>query len=126
MTGDRARDATRSVQDRGDPTLLGGGIEYVSPGMRGQHTDEVVLGAEYELASDFKVGANYIYRYLPVVIEDISVDGGNTYLITNPGSNFDDEAARCEAQAAQLMNGSERPIRRSRRSCSAVPRDWLR
>jgi hypothetical protein len=99
--------ATRleQCQDRGRSALLGGGVEYVSPGLRGQHTDEFIVGAEYEVAPDLKIGANFVYRNLPVVIEDISVDGGNTYLITNPGFNFDDEAARLEARADELMNG---------------------
>ena len=88
--------------DRDDPTLLGGGFEFVSPGLRGQRTDEIILGAEYELVSSFKVGANYVHRSLPVVIEDISVDGGNTYLVTNPGFDFDDEAAKLEAKAATV------------------------
>ncbi|HEY5923770.1 MAG TPA: TonB-dependent receptor [Kofleriaceae bacterium] len=105
-TGTEVAMRLEQCQDRGDPALLGGGVEYVSPGLRGQYTDEIVAGAEYELASNFKVGASFIYRNLPVVIEDISVDGGNTYLITNPGYNFDEAAADLEAQAAQLMNGS--------------------
>ena len=42
---------------------------------------------------DLKVGANYMHRTLPIVIEDVSTDGGNNYLITNPGQNFDAEAA---------------------------------
>ncbi len=106
-TGTEVAMRIEQCQDHDPSALFGGGVEYVSPGMRGQRTDEIVLGAEYDLGSDFKVGANYIHRTLPVVIEDISVDGGNTYLITNPGFNFDGEAARLEAQASQLMNGSE-------------------
>jgi hypothetical protein len=93
-------------QDRGAQALLGGGFEYVSPGLKGQRTDEIIFGAEYEMASDFKVGANFIHRSLPVVIEDISVDGGNNYLITNPGFNFDEEADRLTSEAARLMASS--------------------
>jgi len=103
-----------ACSDRGDTALLGGGIEYVSPGMRGQHTDEIILGAEYEIREDLKMGANLIYRNLPVVIEDISVDGGNTYLITNPGFNFDSEAEKLETQAANLMTtGNEQDAARA-------------
>jgi len=40
------------------------------------------------------------------VIEDISVDGGNNYLITNPGFNFDEEADRLSAEALRLMASS--------------------
>jgi len=86
---------------------FGGGYEYVSPGLRGQRTDEIILGAEYEVMSDLTIGGNYIRRTMPVVIEDISVDGGNTYLITNPGFNFDDEATKLENQAQQLMMSAD-------------------
>ncbi len=93
--------------DVGTPTLLGGGFEYVSPNLQGQRTDEWILGAEYEFAADFKLGANYVHRSLPVVIEDISVDGGNTYLITNPGLDFTEEADKLEVEAMRLAMSSD-------------------
>src|SRR5690606_26328733 len=83
----------RMCGDRAAQAVLGGGYEFVAPNLRGQHTDEIILGAEYEIMPDLTVGANYVHRTLPTVIEDISIDGGNTYLIANPGYSFDDEAA---------------------------------
>jgi len=50
---------------------------------------------------------NYMHRSMPSVIEDISTDGGNTYLVTNPGLNFDSEAAKLHADAARLMASSD-------------------
>lgn len=88
-------------------TILGQGTEYVTPGLSGQYTDELILGTEYELLPDFKVGLSYVHRSLPSVIEDISTDGGNTYFITNPGKNFDAQAATLEKQAMQLMASSD-------------------
>jgi hypothetical protein len=79
----------------------------VSPGLQGQRTDEIILGAEFEVMPDLTVGASYMHRTMPMVIEDISTDGGNTYLITNPGHNFDDEAADLMAQANELMMSSD-------------------
>jgi outer membrane receptor protein involved in Fe transport len=93
-------------KDRTQQALLGEGVEYVSPGLKGQFTQELIFGAEYEFAPDFSLGLNYIHRTLPVVIEDVSTDGGNTYMITNPGQNFDDEAAKLRADAMRLSNGS--------------------
>ncbi|MBK9071041.1 MAG: TonB-dependent receptor [Myxococcales bacterium] len=86
---------------------LGGAITYVSPGMKGQYLNEVVLGGEYEVAPDFKMGLTYVHRSLPRVIEDISTDGGFNYLITNPGENFDDAAADLDEQAAELEANGE-------------------
>ncbi len=112
MTGSDLVNTLDQCTDRTQQAILGGGFEYVSPNLKGQHTDELILGAEYEIAADFKVGLNYIHRTLPVVIEDISVDGGNTYLITNPGFDFKSEAEELERQAADLM-GSSDPVQQA-------------
>ncbi len=80
----------------------GGGTEYVAPSIGGQYIDELILGAEYELMPDFKMGINYVYRDLGRAIEDVSTDGGNNYFITNPGENFDDDAADLRRQADAL------------------------
>jgi hypothetical protein len=90
-------------QDRNAPVIVGGGTEFVTPGMKGQYTQEIVLGAEYEVLADLTMGANFIHRTLPVVIEDISTDGGNTYLITNPGEDLTDEAMKLHAEADRLI-----------------------
>ncbi|HET7501083.1 MAG TPA: TonB-dependent receptor [Kofleriaceae bacterium] len=89
--------------DRRSASLLGGGSEYVAPGITGQYIDEVVLGGEYEFVSDIKIGATYTHRTIPNVIEDMSADGANNYLVANPGHNYDDEAAKLEAQAMDVM-----------------------
>ena len=86
---------------------FGGGIEYVAQDMKGQYISETILGAEYELMADFKMGLNYVHRDLPRAIEDMSTDGGNHYLIANPGENFDAEADRLDAQAMEIRNGAD-------------------
>jgi hypothetical protein len=86
----------------GEPDILGGGTEFVAPSIKGQYINELILGTEYELAADFKVGLNVVARNLPVAIEDVSTDGGENYLIANPGENFDDDAAALDRQAMQI------------------------
>jgi hypothetical protein len=88
--------------DRFQQGLLGEGVEYVSPGLKGQFTQELILGAEYEFAADFTIGLNYIHRSLPTVIEDVSTDGGNTYMITNPGEDYSGEAQKLRDEAMRL------------------------
>jgi outer membrane receptor protein involved in Fe transport len=90
----------------GNTQALGGGISYVAPGLQGQYTQELILGAEYEVLPDMTIGANYVHRTLPSVIEDMSTDGGSNYLIGNPSANYDDEAKKLEDQAMALSNGS--------------------
>lgn len=108
---------------------FGGGTEYVAPSMKGQYINEIILGTEYELMADFKVGLNFVARNLPIIIEDMSVDGGNTYFIANPGEDFssdaqdlrdaamnetnEDLAALYEARAEQLdaVKNFDKPVR---------------
>jgi outer membrane receptor protein involved in Fe transport len=86
----------------GAPTTLGGGTEYVAAGTKGQYIDELILGTEYEFMPDFKMGLNYVHRDLPMVIEDMSADSANYYLIGNPGQDYDDLAADFESQADEI------------------------
>ena len=73
-----------------DPRLSGGGVYApVAPGLKGQFLDEVVVGGQYDVGYDIVVGAYYSYRHLGNVIEDLSVNGGDTYFIANPGSQPD-------------------------------------
>jgi hypothetical protein len=82
--------------------LLGGGTSFVAPSISGQYTDELVIGAEYELLPDLKVSATYTHRTLPNVIEDVSPDNGIDFLIANPGANYDADAARLHTRATAL------------------------
>ena len=66
--------------------LLGGQGTYVAPGLQGQYIDEYSLGTQYEILPDLAVGVNLVHRNLGNIIEDVSPDNGNTYLITNPGN----------------------------------------
>jgi outer membrane receptor protein involved in Fe transport len=116
--------------DHGDPDLangvlgctagtvaaLGGTISYIAPGMQGQFTQELILGAEYEVMPDMTIGANYIHRSLPSVIEDMSTDGGANYFIGNPSRNFDAEADKLEAQAAMTDDAQLKDLYESRAS----------
>src|ERR1044071_8400968 len=95
----------------GPTQALGGGISYVAPGMQGQYTQELIFGGEYEILPDFTVGANYVHRTLPVVIEDMSTDGGASYFIANPSENFDSEAAKLEQQANAMTDPSQASLK---------------
>jgi outer membrane receptor protein involved in Fe transport len=52
------------------------------------YTQEALVGFEYEVLPNVAVGIKYTERSIENVIEDISVDGGSTYFITNPGGSF--------------------------------------
>ncbi|MFO0761632.1 MAG: TonB-dependent receptor [Byssovorax sp.] len=63
----------------------GGDKVPVDPDISAQSSDEFVVGGEYEVFADARVGANYTHRYLNRAIEDMSRDEANTYFIGNPG-----------------------------------------
>lgn len=88
----------------GQQQVLGGGLSFVAPGLKGQYTQELILGAELEVMPQLSVAASYIHRTLPRVIEDMSTDGGNTFLIANPGADYERDAAKLDAQAAQMAD----------------------
>ncbi|HEY3353211.1 MAG TPA: TonB-dependent receptor [Polyangia bacterium] len=67
-------------------TQTGGERATVVSGLNAQRSDEIVLGAQYEVATDLVVGAAYHKRWLGTIIEDVSPDYANTYYIANPGT----------------------------------------
>lgn len=68
-----------------DFIVVGGEKSAVDPDLKPQSSDEIVVGAEYEVLPDARVGASYTKRYMNHVIEDMSRDEANTYFIGNPG-----------------------------------------
>ncbi|MFP2925723.1 TonB-dependent receptor domain-containing protein [Pyxidicoccus sp. 3LG] len=70
--------------------------EPVDPDLTPQSSDEVVVGAEYEVLANTRVGASYTHRDMNAVIEDMSRDDGNSYFLGNPGSGFAKEFPKPE------------------------------
>jgi hypothetical protein len=52
--------------------------------LHGAYNNEWILGFQYEVAADLTMGARVIYRDLGRTIEDISMDGAMSYVVTNP------------------------------------------
>ena len=76
--------------------LIGASGVLVAPGIQSQYLDEVVGGFEYELIDDLKIGVSFQDRRLGRVIEDVSTDGANTYIIANPGEFSSQEETNLE------------------------------
>ncbi len=64
--------------------LNGSGV-LVASGLKAQYLDEAILGVEYEIMEDLKVGLSYQNRTLGRVLEDVSTDNAVTYVLANPG-----------------------------------------
>ena len=63
-------------------------VAPVDPALKPQSSDEVTAGAEYEIFRDARLAASYTRRWVNDVIEDVSVDNGLSYFISNPGSGL--------------------------------------
>jgi hypothetical protein len=83
----------------------GGTYALVAPILRGQYINDVVAGIQYDVGLDIVLGAAYNYRSIGRIIEDLSTDGGITYIIGNPGEKTDPgTVSRLENQIRTLEN----------------------
>lgn len=97
-----------------------GGSKLVAPGIGGQYIDEIVAGVEYEPIPDVKVGAVYVHRDLGRAIEDVSPDGGATYVLANPGEVDRGAVADLRARAEQARaSGNMEQAARLERAAAA-------
>ncbi len=96
---------------RANDDLNAGTYGNVMPGLKGQHLDEVVAGLNYDVGWDVVLGLGYIYRDLGNIIEDMSADGGNNYLIANPGVRADPQRiSELEAEVNRLRTSGAAPL----------------
>jgi outer membrane receptor protein involved in Fe transport len=72
-------------------TLLGGHATPVDPNLKGQYSDEWIVGTEYEVARNLSVSMKYVRRNLGRVIEDFLVPAEGEYFIANPGVGLGNE-----------------------------------
>ncbi len=66
---------------RGDNTA-------VDPDLKPQSSDEFVLGGEYQVLTDMRVGATYTRRRMNSIIEDMSNDEATSFFVGNPGEGI--------------------------------------
>jgi hypothetical protein len=66
-------------------SAFGAGALPVDPDLKPQSSDEIVLGGEYALIKDGRLGVIYTKRWMNTAIEDMSRDEGRTFFIGNPG-----------------------------------------
>lgn len=86
--------------------LTGAGV-LVAPGIQGQYLDETIVGAEYEIMEDLKIGVSYQNRNLGRVLEDLSTDNAATYVLANPGEWSSAEEKALEAKIATETDAGE-------------------
>ncbi len=90
----------------------------VVPRLRGQYNQQFQMGYEQEVIEDLTLGVRWLHNDLGRGVEDISTDGGNNFIIANPGvsvsqSDIAAQQRRCDDLSAQLdatdMESDARP-----------------
>jgi outer membrane receptor protein involved in Fe transport len=102
--GEQEGEETASLDNK----LFGSNGVVVEPGIKAQYLDEALIGAEYEVIDDLKIGVSYQNRRLGRVIEDVSVDDAATYIIANPGEFSSDEETRLQREIDAMPEGPDR------------------
>jgi hypothetical protein len=64
------------------------GFFGIASNLEAQHSDEYLLGFEYQVGHDLSVGLTGIYREVGDVLEDFSIDGYATLIVGNPGGTI--------------------------------------
>jgi outer membrane receptor protein involved in Fe transport len=94
-----------------DPALgsnvYGSGV-LIAPGVKPQYLDEAILGVEFAPIDDLKVSVSFHDRRLGRVLEDVSPDNTETYILSNPGEFPEEEEARLRAQIEATTDPAER------------------
>ena len=63
-----------------------------------------IVGTEYEVIEDLKLGIAYQDRRLGRILEDVSVDNADTYIIANPGEVPQGDIDRLKDQLQDLID----------------------
>lgn len=90
-----------------DAFLNGSGV-LVASGVKAQYLDEAILGVEYEIMEDLKIGVSYKNRALGRVLEDLSTDNAVTYILANPGDWSAEEERKLEAKIERETDATEK------------------
>jgi hypothetical protein len=86
--------------------VAGAGAVPVDPDIEAPSADEIVIGGEYEVIEDGRVGLSYTRRWLNTTIEDMSRDEASTFFFGNPGegiaADFPEAKRNYDAVTAQF------------------------
>jgi Carboxypeptidase regulatory-like domain len=79
----------------------------VVPRLRGQYNQQFQMGYEQEIIEDLTLGVRWLHNDLGRAVEDVSTDGGNNFIIANPGvevaqSDIAAQQGRCADLEKQL------------------------
>ncbi len=82
-------------------------VGNVVPNLKGQYNQQLQLGYEQEVLEDVVVGVRWLHTDLGRAVEDVSTNGGQDFIIANPGEPVAQEdirrkQRRCDRLTEQL------------------------
>jgi hypothetical protein len=83
--------------------LTGSDRVPVDPDLKPQSSDQIVVGGEYELITDARIGGAYTRQWLNYAVEDMSRDEATTYFIGNPGYGVAQDFPKAERTYDSFM-----------------------
>ncbi len=98
--------ASGAAPANGD-VLTGAGV-LVASGLEAQYLDESAAGVEFEIAEDTKLSLTYKNRRLGQVLEDVSTDNAQTYVLANPGSWSKEEEEKLQGRIDRETDAATR------------------
>lgn len=111
----------------------GTNLGAVVPRLRGHFNRQFQIGYEQEIIDDLTLGFRWLHTDLGRAVEDVSTNGGNDFLIANPGVAVSEEdinakKAECSeidgeldnAEASNAPEDEKRPLARASQHCHFV------
>ncbi|MET0591865.1 MAG: TonB-dependent receptor [Polyangiaceae bacterium] len=104
----------------------GAGLTPIDPNIKPQSSDEIVLGAQYDVIANMRAGLDYTRRWLNYVIEDMSRDEAQTYFLGNPGYGIAKDFPQATRNYDAVTLSLHRAFRDNWQATFSYTVSWLR
>jgi len=104
----------------------GAGLTPIDPNIKPQSSDEIVVGAQYDVIANMRAGIDYTRRWLNYVIEDMSRDEAQTYFLGNPGYGIASDFPKATRNYDAVTFSLQRAFRDNWQVNFSYTLSWLR
>jgi hypothetical protein len=104
----------------------GAGLTPIDPNIKPQSSDELVVGAHYDVIANLRAGIDYTRRWLNYVIEDMSRDEAQTYFLGNPGYGIASDFPKATRNYDAVMFSLHRVFSENWQADFSYTLSWLR
>lgn len=98
----------------------------VAPGLKGQYTDRFQVGYEQEVIEDLVLGVHWLHSTQGRVVEDVSTNGGGSYILANPGESVDADLIAAERARCDALRTEQAVVDRGSPEAASLGRELVR